>query len=79
MEHDLIEASPSHDVAAYEQREQIRIGGALRPDRLVALCLPSLEPVMRPSMEAAASRKNALLFDFELEATRGIVDWGRGI
>jgi hypothetical protein len=40
---------------------------------------PVLEPVMRPSMEAAASRKNALLFDFELEATRGIMDWGRGI
>ena len=40
---------------------------------------PTLEAVMRPSVEAAASRKNVLLFDFELEATRGIVDWGTGI
>ena len=34
---------------------------------------------MRPSVEAAASRKNALLSDIDLEAPQGIVDCGTGI
>jgi hypothetical protein len=48
------------------------------PDPLLKLA-DIIRAVMRPSVAAAASRKNALLFDCESEAPQGIVDCGIGI
>jgi hypothetical protein len=64
--------SPKYSLSLLDKMHKEYPAGAV-PDPLLKLA-DIIRAVMRPSVAAAASRKNPLLFDCESEAPQGIVD-----